>query len=218
MLGLEQARARRACERAGRSEARGRNAAPGPGRAPADGARRCLRRRELDRRGVQAVPRRPHAAPSGASQAAATATAAHDVLVAVLNQTPLTATSTQPIRDTIVARLRRARRLRSTRRDGSRRGADVADGIEAGAGRGSRDDRRAPGDGRWGPFRFTCSNGPERGDRSTNVVHDARRARADPFAWVAKVDPFVVEGNRQFQSKGPPALNDRRSTPRTTTR
>ena len=45
------------------------------------------------------------AASGSASQAAAAATAAHDVLVAVLNQTPLSATFTAAVRQAIIDRL-----------------------------------------------------------------------------------------------------------------
>ena len=58
------------------------------------------------------VPR----APRSASQAAATATAAHDVLVSVLNQAPLTATFTAAVRQSILTVSTYARTSRSRRR------------------------------------------------------------------------------------------------------
>ena len=146
-------------------------------------------------------------APRGASQAAATATAAHDVLVAVLNQTPLTATFTQPIRDAIIARLNTletAAIAAATAADGA---ADVADGIEAGEDAAAAMITARTGDGRWGPFRFTCSNEAGAWRPITDTSCTMPSGPSDPFAWVAKVDPFVVESNRQFESNGPPALN-----------
>ena len=71
-------------------------------------------------------------APRSASQAAAAATAAHDVLVAVLNQAPLTATFTAEVRQSIIDRLDllEAESLAAaTAADGA---SAVADGIDAG--------------------------------------------------------------------------------------
>ena len=63
-------------------------------------------------------------------------------------------------------------------------------------------------DGRWGTFRFTCSNEPGAWRPINDTSCTTPSGPSDAFAWVAKVDPFVVEGNRQFRpSNGPPALN-----------
>ena len=146
------------------------------------------------------------AAPSTASQAAATATAAHDVLVAVLNQTPLSATFTAAIRQSIIDRLddREDESIAAAIvADGA---ADVDDGIEAGEVAASAMVAARATDGRWGPFRFTCGEEPGQWRPITSTVCTTPSGLSDPFAWVAKVDPFVLEGNRQFASNGPPAL------------
>ena len=147
------------------------------------------------------------AAPGSASQAAAAATAAHDMLVAVLNETPLTATFTAPIRQTIIDRLdlREAESLAAaTAEDG---GAAVADGVDAGEAAAAAMIVGRTGDGRWGPFRFTCGEEPGQWRPVSSLACTTPSGPSDPFAWVAKVDPFVVESNEQFLSQGPPALN-----------
>ena len=151
------------------------------------------------------VPR----APRSASQAAATATAAHDVLVAVLNQAPLTATFTAAVRQSIIDRLdlREAESLAAaTAVDGA---AAVADGIDAGEAAAAAMIAERTGDGRWGPFRFTCGEKPGQWRPVTSLVCTTPSGPSDPFAWVAKVEPFVVKSNEQFLSKGPPPLRSR---------
>ena len=147
------------------------------------------------------------AASSSASQAAATATAAHDVLVAVLNQTPLTATFTQPIRDGIIARLGTLEMAAITAATAADGAGNVADGIEAGEDAAVAMLLARTNDGRWGTFRFTCSNEPGAWRPINDTSCTTPSGPSDAFAWVAKVDPFVIEGNRQFESNGPPALN-----------
>lgn len=146
------------------------------------------------------------AAPSTASQAAATATAAHDVLVAVLNQVPLTATFTAGVRQAIIDRLDDLEDdalAAATVVDGA--GA-VADGVDAGEAAAAAMIAERAGDGRWGPFRFTCGTEPGQWRPITSLGCPTPSGPSDPFAWVAKVDPFVLESNDQFLSNGPPAL------------
>ncbi len=145
-------------------------------------------------------------APRSASQAAATATAAHDVLVEVLNQAPLTATFTAVVRQSIIDRLdlREAESLAAaTAVDGA---AAVADGIDAGEAAAAAMILERTGDGRWGPFRFTCGEEPGQWRPVTSNGCTTPSGPSDPFAWVARVEPFVVKSNEQFLSKGPPAL------------
>jgi hypothetical protein len=152
------------------------------------------------------------AAPSSASQAAAVATAAHDVLVAVLNQTPITAAFTAAVRQSIIDRLglREAESIAAaTAADGA---AAVADGVDAGEAAAAamiaaRSAGGVPTDGRWGPFRFTCGEAPGQWRPATSTVCTTPSGPSDPFAWVAKVKTFVVESNEQFLSQGPPGLN-----------
>ena len=151
------------------------------------------------------VPR----APRSASQAAATATAAHDVLVSVLNQAPLTATFTAAVRQSIIDRLD----LREDESLAAATGADgaaaVADGIDAGDAAAAAMIADRTGDGRWGPFRFTCGEEPGQWRPVTSLVCTTPSGPSDPFAWVAKVEPFVVKSNEQFLSGGPPPLSSR---------
>ena len=65
------------------------------------------------------------------------------------------------------------------------------------------------GDGRWGPFRFTCGEKPGQWRPVASLVCTTPSGPSDPFAWVAKVEPFVVKSNEQFLSKGPPPLRSR---------
>ena len=147
------------------------------------------------------------AAPATASQAAAAATAAHDVLVAVLNQTPLTATFTATVRQAIIDRLGDLEDdsiAAATVADGA---TAVADGIDAGEAAAAAMIAERAGDGRWGAFRFTCGEEPGQWRPATSTVCTTPSGPSDPFAWVAKVVPFVVESNEHFLSEGPPALN-----------
>jgi len=146
-------------------------------------------------------------APGTASQAAAAATAAHDVLVSVLNQTPLSATFTQPIRAAIIARLgtlEGAAITAATAVDGA---TNVAAGIDAGEDAAAAMLAARATDGRWGPFRFTCGDDPGEWRPISALTCTTPLGPSDPFAWVAKVDPFVVDSNEQFQSKGPHDLD-----------
>jgi hypothetical protein len=146
------------------------------------------------------------AAPSTASKAAAAATAAHDVLVAVLNQTPLTLTFTAAIRDAIIDRLDLLLAdsiAAATAADGA---TAVADGIDAGEAAAAAMIAERAADGRWGSFRFMCGEEPGQWRPVSSTVCTMPSGPSDPFAWVAKVDPFVVDSNEQFLSKGPRAL------------
>jgi hypothetical protein len=142
-------------------------------------------------------------APSSASEAAAAATAAHDVLVAVLNQAPLTATFTAAVRDAIIERLNTllaSSIAAATAVDGA---SAVSDGVDAGQAAAAAMILQRTGDGRWGPFRFTCGEDPGDWRPATSTVCTTPSGPSDPFAWVAKVDPFVVQSGLQFVSKGP---------------
>jgi hypothetical protein len=142
-------------------------------------------------------------APDSASEAAAAATAAHDVLVAVLNQAPLTATFTAAVRGTIIDRLHAllaSSIAAATAVDGA---SAVADGIDAGHAAATAMIAQRTGDGRWGAFRFTCGEGAGDWRPATSTECTTPSGPSDPFAWVAKVDPFVTQSGLQFVSKGP---------------
>ena len=142
-------------------------------------------------------------APDSASEAAAAATAAHDVLVAVLNQAPLTATFTAAVRGAIIDRLHAllaSSIAAATAADGA---SAVADGINAGQAAATAMIAQRTGDGRWGAFRFTCGDDPGEWRPATSTECTTPSGPSDPFAWVAKVDPFVTQSGLQFVSKGP---------------
>jgi hypothetical protein len=143
------------------------------------------------------------AVPGSASESAATATAAHDVLVAVLNQAPLTATFTAAVRVAIIERLDTflaSSIAAATAVDGA---SAVSDGIDAGQAAAAAMIAERTGDGRWGTFRFTCGEDPGDWRPTTSTMCTTPSGPSDPFAWVAKVDPFVVQSGVQFVSKGP---------------
>jgi hypothetical protein len=146
---------------------------------------------------VQGLP----PAPSSASQAAAAARAAHDVLVGILNQVPLTATFTAGVRAAIIARLDSLLAdaiAAATAVDGA---SAVAAGVAAGDAAADAMLAERTGDGRYPATPFQFAVGTDPGEwRPTSGVND-------PFAWVAKVRPFVVESNTQFISKGPRELD-----------
>jgi hypothetical protein len=123
------------------------------------------------------------AAPSSASQAAAVATAAHDVLVAVLNQTPLTAAFTGAVRQSIIDRLG----LREGRVD--RRG----DGCRRCSGCGRRD-RRRRGRSRGDDRRTLSRRGSDRRPLGPVPLHVRRGAGSVATGHVDRVhDAFRPE-------------------------
>jgi hypothetical protein len=132
----------------------------------------------------------PPASPS-ASQEAAVATAAHDVLVGIDIEPPLP----QVVRERIDA-------LYADELAGIPDGAAETDGIAAGAAAAAAMlDARAD-DGRYGDFRFTSVEPVEAGRWQTTPPANLN----DPFAWVAKVEPFILKRPSQYRTKGPHRL------------
>ena len=129
------------------------------------------------------------AAPVTASQEAAVATAAHDVLVGLgIGAVP---PLPQVVRDRLDA-------LRDDELAGVPDGAAKSDGVEAGGAAAAAMLAARTNDGRYVPFSFT--SGTAAGEwRPTS-------SGSDPFAWVAKVEPFVLQSQSQFRSKGPRSL------------
>ncbi len=132
------------------------------------------------------------AAPASASKAAAVATAAHHVLVGAVIVPPLSATIVTRLNNLYSQSLTDA-----TTQDG----ADaVSAGIAAGAAAAAKMLADRASDGRYPAVPFTFAVGDDPGEwRPTNGVND-------PFAWVAKVDPFLLESADQVRTKGPHAL------------
>jgi hypothetical protein len=122
------------------------------------------------------------AAPASASQEAAVATAAHHVLVGL---EPSLAPNVEDWLDEAYGNSLRAIP------NGRAKGNGIAAGARAAA---AMLDARAD-DGRFVPFSFTQGTGA--GDwRPTG-------SGSDPFAWVARVDPFMLNSTSQLRSEGP---------------
>ena len=139
------------------------------------------------------LPDLPPASPS-ASQEAAVATAAHDVLVGL--GIGLVPPLPQVVRDRLDA-------LYAEELAGIPDGAAKTDGIAAGAAAAAAMLAARENDGRYGPFRFTVGTDPgEWRPTPPGFVND-------PFAWVARVEPFTLESTSQFRTKGPRALTSR---------
>ncbi|HSJ32630.1 MAG TPA: vanadium-dependent haloperoxidase, partial [Longimicrobiales bacterium] len=134
----------------------------------------------------------PPASPS-ASREAAVATAAHDVLVG------LGGGLVPPLPQVVIDRLDA---LYADELEGIPVGDVKTDGIAAGAAAAAAMLEARADDGRYGPFRFTSVEPTVAGKWQTTPPAFVN----DPFAWVARVEPFVIESPSQFRTKGPHAL------------
>ena len=152
-----------------------------------------VRRGELDHGRVRVLYRRVAHGTFRASQDAAVATAAHDVLVG-LGRDPVPA-----LPDNVIDRLDTLYAdFLATIPDGPAKEDGIAVGDAAAAAiLAERDD-----DGRYVPFTF--SEGTERWGVAT---HDERSDR--PFAFMAFVRPFALESSSQFRTDGPKPLKSR---------
>jgi hypothetical protein len=131
-------------------------------------------------------------APASASKAAAVATAAHHVLVGVVVVPPLSAAIITRLDGLYADSLAAA-----TIQDGP---SAVAAGITAGAAPAEAMLDNRANDGRYGTFSFTV------GDDPGEWIPTPPGFVNDPFAWVAEVEPFMLESTSQFRTKGPHAL------------
>jgi hypothetical protein len=142
----------------------------------------------------------PPASPK-ASKAAAVATAAHHVLVGLVNpatgQLVLSEATRTWLNEKYASSL--ADIPESTRKE---RRAKL-NGIAAGAAAAQEMLRVRANDGRFGPFRFTPGTEPGQWRPTADPPVN------DPFAWVARVEPFLIESASQFRTKGPKALASR---------
>jgi hypothetical protein len=131
-----------------------------------------------------------------ASKKAAVATAAHDVLVGLQREDLGVPVLPQVVIDRLDG-------LYADELEGIPDGDAETNGIAAGAAAADAMlDARAH-DGRYGDFRFTP--GTQAGQwRPWDTSGPG--AVNDPNAWVAEVDPFLIESQSQFRSKGPHAL------------
>ena len=127
------------------------------------------------------------AASPGASQDAAAATAAHDVLVGL--GIGIVPPLPQVVRDRLDA-------LYADALAGIADDAAKADGIAAGAAAAAAMLAARSNDGRYVPFSFTPGAEPGQWRPAPPAF------ASDPFAWAAYVRPFVLRSPSQFQSQG----------------
>lgn len=146
-------------------------------------------------------------APTSASKGAAASTAAHDVLIALVDQAPSTATLTAAVKTAIKARL--DTEYASSLADVPEGDAKV-NGISVGAAAAAAMLANRVGDGRFGAPGFpvlTPDPGvwrpqPQVGTAPVN----------DPNAWVRNVRPFALPSSGYFQTAGPFALTSAQYT------
>ncbi|HYI46101.1 MAG TPA: hypothetical protein VE174_11660 [Actinomycetota bacterium] len=131
-------------------------------------------------------------APKSASKQAAAATAAHHVLVGM---SPALPDATKGWLDE-----RYAESLEVIDA-GPATNRQIARGTKAGAAAAQKMLEVRAEDGRYSSFSFTEGTQPGQWRRTTPD------APTDPFAWVAKVEPFTLTSQSQFRSTGPLALD-----------
>ena len=138
-------------------------------------------------------------APTSASKGAAAATAAHHVLIGLVDQAPSTADLTTAVKSSIKARLD-AEYASSL--------AEIADGqakakgIEVGAAAAAAMLANRQGDGRFGAAGFVVGSAP--GEWRPEGGND-------PNAWVRNVRPFTLPSSEYFHTLGPFALTSSQS-------
>jgi len=135
-------------------------------------------------------------APTSASKGAAASTAAHHVLIGLVNQAPLTATLTAEVKAAIKARL-------DTEYASSLgeipAGQAKAKGIAVGAAAAAAMLANRAGDGRFGAPGFPVPAVPGPGEWRPSPGND-------PNAWVRNVRPFALPSSEYFHTPGPFAL------------
>jgi hypothetical protein len=140
-------------------------------------------------------------AATSASKGAAAATAAHHVLIGLVDQAPTTATLTAAVKTAIKARLdtEYASSLAEIPA-----GQAKAKGIAVGAAAAAAMLANRAGDGRFGAPGFTVP-APGPGVWRPSPVND-------PNAWVRNVRPFTLPQPEYFHTSGPSALNSAQYT------
>ena len=138
-------------------------------------------------------------APTSASKGAAAATAAHHVLIALVNQAPLTATLTADVKAAIKARLD-AEYASSLAEIPA--GQAKAKGIEVGAAAAAAMLANRAGDGRFGAPGFQVPAVPGPGQWRPLPPANVN----DPNGWVRSVRPFTLPVSEYFHTPGPLSL------------
>ena len=135
-------------------------------------------------------------AATSASKGAAASTAAHHVLIGLVDQAPLTATLTAEVKSAIKARID-AEYASSLAEIPA--GQAKAKGIEVGAAAAAAMLANRAGDGRFGAPGFAVPAVPGPGEWRPAPVND-------PNAWVRNVRPFTLPSPEHFHTSGPLAL------------
>lgn len=139
-------------------------------------------------------------APTSASKGAAAATAAHHVLIALIDQAPITAALTVDVKNTIKARLDASY---ATSLAEIPAGQAKAHGIKVGAEAAAAMLANRVGDGRFGAPGFPVPAEPAAGQwRPLSAAPTAN----DPNGWVRTVRPFTLPSPEFFHTSGPSAL------------
>ena len=141
-------------------------------------------------------------AATSASKGAAASTAAHHVLIGLVNQAPLTATLTADVKSAIKARLD-AEYASSLAEIPA--GQAKAKGIEVGAAAAAAMLANRAADGRFGAPGFSFPAVPGPGEWRPAPVND-------PNAWVRNVRPFTLPSPEYFHTSGPSALTSAQYT------
>lgn len=138
-------------------------------------------------------------APTSASKGAAASTAAHHVLVSLVEQAPLTASLTAVVKSAIKARLDEQY---ASSLDEIPAGQAKAKGIEVGAAAAAAMLANRVGDGRFGAPGFPVPAVPGPGEWRPLPPAFVN----DPNGWVRSVRPFALPGPEYFHTPGPLAL------------
>jgi hypothetical protein len=133
-------------------------------------------------------------AATSASKGAAAATAAHHVLIGLVNQAPETATLTTTVKDAIKTRLNSEYASSLAEIPG---GQAKAKGIAVGAAAAAAMLANRANDGRFGAAGFPFPAVPGPGQWRPSPVND-------PNAWVRNVRPFTLPVSDYIQTSGPP--------------
>jgi hypothetical protein len=145
-------------------------------------------------------------APSSASKGAAAATAAHHVLIALVDQAPITATLTGDVKNVIKARLDAS--YASSLAEVAE-GDAKAHGINVGAQAAAAMLANRVGDGRFGAPGFPVPAEPAAGQwRPLSAAPNAN----DLNGWVRNVRPFTLPTQEFFHTSGPSALTSAQYT------
>jgi hypothetical protein len=142
-------------------------------------------------------------AATSASKGAAAATAAHHVLIDLVDQAPSTATLTAAVKTTIKERLDAEY---ESSLDEIPDGQAKEKGKEVGAAAAAAMLANRQSDGRFGAAGFPVGSAPGEWRPLPPPPPPAPQAVNDPNAWVRNVRPFTLPSSHHFHTSGPSAL------------